>query len=265
LRLSGSRLLFASWVGLCAGCDSSHLAVVPSDCLISQVGYPQGFVNPANPCQSCQKDVATMSWSDTPGICCIGGVPFNQGDSNPTSACDVCHPDLDPGAWSRLPDGARCGDGGEVCVLHQCRPGCLIDGRYWVPDSGVVVDGYRPSCDACYPDVSVNSWTKMSIGSQCGDGPSFCSPLHPVDDGGPLACFCRGVDSVCDGISFTGCCNGSCEERVVGDSSGFFCCLDRSEDCALFAARQCCSGVCCPKPGAPDGSYGYCGLANGGC
>jgi hypothetical protein len=122
----------------------------PPPCEIDGLLYPNGTLNPANPCQICDGGTA---WSESTELFC--------GDGNQHCCNGACC-----GA------GQCCSSSGS-CDINGCTPeGCLIDGTQY--QDGTL----NPNniCESCQIDVSTTSWSpEGNGGNMCGDtGQQFC-------------------------------------------------------------------------------------------
>ena len=67
------------------------------DCTIARTKFPNGALNPANPCQSCQGDVIQTAWTNLSAGSKCGGPPHGACDAQDT--CDgrgLCVANYDP-------------------------------------------------------------------------------------------------------------------------------------------------------------------------
>ncbi|UCF33526.1 MAG: VCBS repeat-containing protein, partial [Phycisphaerales bacterium] len=229
-----------------AGCVHE---LAPDACLIDDVCYNDGDLNPANDCEQCDLSLAQTAWSPLdPGVAC--GDPTDDDCTDPDT-CDgagVCLP-------NHVLDGTVCDDAlfcneGETCTSGVCGGGSAVDcddGLACTADScdesgdaclneidpgACVIDGAcyldgdsNPAndCELCDPLLSQTQWSLRDAGSSCGDptdddctdpdtcdGAGVCLPNHVLDG------------SVCDDGLF---CNEgeTCTSGVCGGGAGLNC------------------------------------------
>ena len=146
------------------------------------------FVNPSNPCESCQPGTSTTAWTNisdgtacgttlmnvcssgacTPG-CFINGAVYDSAAPSPNNACQTCQPGTSTTAFTNAMDGASCGNG-QFCAGGQCGTQCVIAGTTYT--TGTV----NPNnvCQVCQPGTSTIAWTSYVAGTSCGTG-EFCN------------------------------------------------------------------------------------------
>jgi hypothetical protein len=132
-------------------------------CTIDGVDYPDGTVNPANPCEYCEAVNHPTAWMYKthgrcgpalnqfccfgvccdPGVCCslgrgscdpedpcdgctIEGAFYYDGEPNPANSCDYCKASRDATSWSYMGDGGMCEDD---LYRHCCNGACCADGE----------------------------------------------------------------------------------------------------------------------------------------
>jgi hypothetical protein len=138
----------STWTAVATGtpCGSDDTKVCSAgacidDCYIAGNSYPQGTLDPANPCKSCQRTVSISAWTDvSTGTACgaddsevcnngscvddcyIAGDLYRANTTDPANACESCQPSVSTTAWSPLTTYATCGTGGfcydGVCAMY---------------------------------------------------------------------------------------------------------------------------------------------------
>jgi FG-GAP-like repeat len=158
---------------------------VPTACQIDATLYQRDAANPVNPCQSCQPQASSVSWSNLPsgatcgsggtcmgGICragcVIAGVFYPAGASSPTNACLACQPPASSSSWTGVTGVPRSGScpTGQLCSAGACMPGC------WIGGTGFPAGTANPdnACEICQPGSSISSWSGRDQGTPCGAG-----------------------------------------------------------------------------------------------
>ncbi len=182
------------------------------DCLIDSECIPNGFVNPANPCQKCDTAQSTTAWSDNDGQACDDGLYCTVNDTCSSGECAAvareCSDDIDcTGTETCDETNDTCVAGNSTCdepescdaITDTCVTSC----------TGCVIsdvcygDGQANPlgpCEMCDVEASSAAWTDKEDGSACDD-----------DE------FCNGEEDTC----FEGICTPSDVSPCPDD--GFFC------------------------------------------
>ncbi len=163
-------------------------------CLIDDICYPEGAVNPANTCESCQTAVRTDDWSILgAGTPCEDGNFCTNGET-----CDMfgnCVGGSDPCVDGIPCTDDTCDEDTDACVYPIQDGKCLIGGVCY--DNG----DRNPanSCQECRSTSRKDAWTPLSEGAACDDG-LFCTLTDTCNAAG----LCTGTGSRCDdGITCT--------------------------------------------------------------
>ncbi len=178
--------------GMCDGnevCGEQAPNVCGCPCNIGGTCYPDGAVNPSNPCEVCDPPESTTSWSLDVGRTCSDEDPCTtddicrtdgscRGDEVQCTASSVCrtascNPSNGACEERDVPDGSVCPGAGPSCVSYSCQSGscqsaidsgsCLISGScYSTGDS-------QPGdlCQQCRPGISQTSWSLANSGTPC--------------------------------------------------------------------------------------------------
>jgi hypothetical protein len=164
-------------------CNITHTCIAGTctdGCKIGGIYYTSGYLNPANPCQSCDDfrkatDWTTLADGSSCGSmkqcntgtcydhCNIQGSTQPVGAVNPGNACLGCQPGVSLTAWTPLPTGVSCGSGG-VCSAGTCLDGCTIDGMH----RAIGEVNPQNSCQECQPILSLATWSDRAFGTSCG-------------------------------------------------------------------------------------------------
>ncbi len=232
---------------LLAACtpNEGNNPVCTSGCLIGTVCYPNGVLNPANPCQVCRAAASASTWSNNDGASCddqlfcttsdactggvCSGVARNCADAIGCNGVESC----DEGAEACVAGTPTC-DTNQVCELASdacvttCT-GCAIGGVCYGDGQVNPTD----SCLVCTPGSSTTAWTNHD-GASCDDG-LFCTVADTCASG-----ICSGGARDCaDAIG----CNGveSCDEGAEACVAGTPTC-DADEICDT--AHDACVATC---------------------
>ncbi len=177
------------------------------DCLIDNVCYADGDLNPENDCLACIPEISTTEWSERPEGSSCGNLQDTDCDS--PDACDGDgHCEV-----NYKPDNTLCSDeaGGNVCTFNLCDDGACTHPPVPVGvPCGDTTDRQCDGPDQCNGGGACDPNYKLA-GVACGDqsdtqcdDPNFCDGLggclenHAVD-GIPCddASVCTGGDA-CD-------------------------------------------------------------------
>jgi hypothetical protein len=155
-------------------------------CLIGDLCYGSGLVNPENACEVCDASADATGWTPLEGVGCDDDLFCTVND-----ACD------ETGACT---GAARACDDDDTCTLDSCaedlarcehaatETSCLID-------QACVADGVaNPAngCLGCDPATSTSAWTALA-GEACDDG-LFCTLGDTCSSSGA----CAGAQNPCD-------------------------------------------------------------------
>ena len=186
------------------------------DCAISTRCYYDGESDPDNPCQVCDVDQSTTSWTYlgdgttcddgrwcTIGDQCLAGICGTVRDCADTVACttDLCNEETD--ACDNLPKDGNCNngdwcDGEETCdPVDDCQPGTP-------PDCG---DGVTCTDDTC--NETTDTCESMANNANCDNG-EWCDGDETCD----AALDCQiGTTVDCSGLGDQ-CNDGVCDDTV---------------------------------------------------
>lgn len=142
-----------------SGCGSGqvcHTGSCQTGCVIGNVYYAGGALNPANACQTCQPATNTSTWTNTDSVtgcgsgqvcragscqagCIIDAVYYPDNAPNtPSLGCGSCKASTSTTAWTSVADGTSCGSSGLTCMTGWCQN--LLASNQDFPYS-VTVDG----------------------------------------------------------------------------------------------------------------------------
>ncbi len=206
-------------------------------CLVEGTCFPDGVVNPANPCEVCAAALAATAWSANDGGLCDDGAFCTTGDVCAAGACAGAPRACDDGiacngvatcneSASACEPGTPTCSGGQICdalsgaCVLECT-GCLIDGACYGDGQ---LDALNP-CQTCKVAVTRSAWS-ANEGARCDDG-AFCT-----DGDVCTGTTCGGAARVCDdGVA----CDGAetCDEAANACAPGVTTC----------AAAQVCDGA----------------------
>jgi len=223
-------------------------------CLIDGVCYPDGVVDPANPCQKCNISRSQSDWSGNNGAVCddgkfctdndkcfqgeCAGIETNPDDGIDCNGKETCNDESDKIETT----GNQCVDL-QVCdtetgnCVDTCPDGCVIESVCY--GDGQVNPGNN--CQKCDPKTDASGWSALGDGTTCDDG-KFCTEDDKCTSG-----TCSGTDiDPDDGVN----CNGSetCnDETDMIDTTGNQCvdtqfcdyladqCVDNCPGCLIDA------------------------------
>ena len=228
-----------------------------SGCLISDICYPNGVANPANPCQICDVATSATAFSDDDGASCDDGVFCTEGDTCGGGTCGGSARDCGDGiacngdetcdeVSSACVAGTPTCTGGQLCdaigdaCVSEC-PGCAIDGVCY----GEGQRNPASPCELCESATSASSWT-ANDGASCDDG-LFCTTGDVC-----TGTTCGGSARVCaDSVA----CNGdeTCDETADSCAAGTTTCTggtlcDQSSDACVATCSGCVIGGVCYAP-----------------
>ena len=83
------------------------------DCVIDDVCYNDGDLNPANNCEICDPAATAIAWSSNEGETCDDGLWCTENDQCTAGACDGAPRDCDDGAFCTGVES--CNDGTDAC------------------------------------------------------------------------------------------------------------------------------------------------------
>ncbi len=241
----------------CGSGGICHTGACVSGCEIGGVYYPASAANPNDPCQTCQPDAKTSTWSSiADGTSCgngqvckggscgtqcdIGGTVYSSGTANPSNACESCQPGTSTTVWTPIANGTSCGTG-EVCNGSSCVSGCFINSVVYT--SGTA----NPSnaCQSCLPTTSTTIWSDNTASCNgdagtCSEGICLvCQPNALGCNGAqPKQCNASGtawqdVGAACSGATPT-CTDGVCTSTppsCAAGGAGMTDCGTASESC----------------------------------
>ena len=169
-------------------------------CLIDGICYPEGSINPANTCESCQTLVSTTDWSIV-----AAGTPCEDGNfCTDGETCDMfgnCIGGGDPCVDGIPCTDDTCDEDTDACVYPIQDGMCLIGGVCYNNGDRNPAN----SCQECRSLSSQDSWTGLPEGTACDDL-LFCTLTDTCNAAG----LCVGSGSTCDdGVD---CTHDTCNE-----------------------------------------------------
>ena len=192
-------------------------------------------------------DVTTVVYADCDG-CLIMEICYEPGEMNPTNSCQYCDPAQAIEWWSMLPDGDACADnwfcnGADTCFDGACSEHagdpCPDDGLYC--NGGEVCNELDDECGhtpapSCPDD-----------GVYC-NGLEFCD--EEIDDCNHAGLTCVDDGVWCNGAEFCDAGTDQCEHEFPGPSNprcpndGLYCngeeiCDEDNEQCAIENVPEC--------------------------
>ena len=200
-RRSSSRrsaVLLAGVVLLAACAPEGGGDAAPCGCSISGSCLDAGALNPSNPCQLCDPESATTSWSTKPdGARC-------DADANGCTVGDACRSGACvPGSAAPCDDGFSCT--ADSCAntgaaTHLCE-NTLVAGKCLVASRCRAAGELHPTnaCQVCDPGRATTSWSNAPDGTSCSD-PDGCTIGDACQAG---ACAPGAAVSCDDGLSCT--------------------------------------------------------------
>jgi hypothetical protein len=197
-------------------CDTNEICDLSQDeciavctgCVVSNLCYGDGQVDPANPCSVCDPAASTISWTNNDGAACDDAVFCNGTDTCASGTCSVNSGD--PCA----DDGIFC-NGTEVC--NEDTDSCESSGDPCTGEDICFED--RDEC--CIPNVAVSDLACNADGDAVAT--DSCNDLFVVDDCADVngtctngVCGCAGNYSgeACDGCA-PGWTGGACDKCFV--------------------------------------------------
>ncbi|MBW2704316.1 MAG: hypothetical protein JRF33_26150 [Deltaproteobacteria bacterium] len=201
-------------VALCEGCG------IDGQCV------PDGFANPANPCQLCDVAASASAWTDADGTTCDDGLfctvedvcsggscsgsPMDCTDGIVCNGAETCDEDADAcvAGTPACGEGQLCDPSNDTCVT-LCE-GCEIDGLC-VPDGFFDPDN---DCQQCDLATDPANWTALD-GVTCDD-----------------ELFCNGQD-FCDA--------GQCQIHQGEPCDALETCHEEDDTCCVPEAYQACN------------------------
>ncbi|HRE90868.1 MAG TPA: hypothetical protein PK095_17220, partial [Myxococcota bacterium] len=196
-------------------------------CLIGGACFANGQFNPLNPCERCDTDISTATWTRAPNTCQIDGACYPANAVNPQNACQVCQPNVSPTQWTTATN--TCQIGGQCWAANQANPNspcqicnplvstsswsqanntCQIQGQCYA--AGVTRPGVQ--CQLCDPQRSATGWSLAGANVSCDDN-NACSAQSFCNGAG----LCVGDTSCNDGVA---CTEDICYPQVGCDNSG---------------------------------------------
>lgn len=251
--------------GTCTGtdvCDAASGACVAtcSGCTIDGTCYGRGQLNPSSPCQVCDADASTTTWSNADGASCDDGEFCTVGDACLGGAC--------AGTSARAcDDGVAC-DGAESCdeASDRCIAGTTTCAANTTCDvasdtcvaacTGCVIAGtcygdgqINPlnQCEQCDASTSQSAWTART--ASCDDG-AYCTDGDTCVAG---VCTPGAARTCADAVS----CNGveTCDEASDRCLPGTpTCAAGQMCDAATDACTISCAGCAIAGTCYPDGA-----------
>jgi hypothetical protein len=223
--------------------------------------------------------------------CTIEGVDYAHGEPNPENPCEVCDSEVSTESWSEAPFLTKCGNGDQICCHGVCCPngdccnpqfsfcsiewcgtvdpcpyieepcGCTIDGQFY--ENRTI--NPNNECEWCDPYWSTTSWSSRPPYIRCGPfGDRLCCDGICCETG---SC-CRFGSDICEAGApgCVGCTIGGryfgdgfrnpddpCQQCNVAESTtswsmsppGRVCEAVIDDDGVYWGDRVCCQGVCC--------------------
>ncbi|MCH9035417.1 MAG: hypothetical protein IID42_13095 [Planctomycetes bacterium] len=175
------------------GTSTCENIIAQNSCLIDDICYLSGQLDPAESCRLCTSSLSQTDWSNRPaGFAC--------GDASDT---DCNHPDTCDGAGTCLanqePNGATCTDEGNDCTRDFCNGGFCLH-RPWasgtrcgdatdVPCNGADTCDGSGSClnnvlpdDAPCPNGNFCDGAELCLGGVCQSADPPCDPEAELCD-----------------------------------------------------------------------------------
>ncbi len=233
-------------------------------CLIGGMVVAPGDINPLNPCEICDPDTVTTSYTGVAdgtscdddnkctnndvcqlGVC--GGAVETCNDNNPCTD-ESCNPATGCLFLTAPEDGNSCADDGDSCTADLCSNGvcthpidsnsCFIDNTCYPAGAS---DPSAP-CMQCNPLVSKTSFTAATAGAACDDG-LFCTTGETCDAVGQ----CSGAPRDCSNL------DGPCVASVT--------CNENTDQC-LVASLEPIDTPCNTNDLCSVGTCGVGGICN---
>ncbi|MGH2533099.1 MAG: hypothetical protein ACRDJW_12445 [Thermomicrobiales bacterium] len=182
---------------------------------------------------TCQADGACVGVVRA-GACLIAGACYQAGERNLDAPCQVCDPDQSSTTWTNLPQGAACDDANacthaEACDGQGvCQPSLLV---VCFPTQPCQQNGTcDPATGACRYEPAPAGTRCRPAADRCAqdavcDGASVACPAHHAPK--PAGTLCRAAptpcdtDVVCDGASLV------CPDVPLACDDGLDCTEDR--------------------------------------
>ncbi|MCK4658584.1 MAG: thrombospondin type 3 repeat-containing protein, partial [Phycisphaerae bacterium] len=138
-------------------------------CLIDDVCYNDGNLNPANDCQECNSTLDPLGWSNrTNGTSCDDGLFCNENETCTDGVCGGGNANLCDDSLDCTTDS--CNEDTDTCE-HTTNVGtCLID-EVCYGDGAV---NPANDCEECNSSLDQFDWSNRANGSTCDDG-LFCN------------------------------------------------------------------------------------------
>lgn len=192
--------------------DSCDFVLQADACVIDELCYPAGVVNPRNACETCDPAVDASGWTALQGAACD--------DARFCTVQDACDGE---GVCTGAP---RTCDDGDTCTRDTCVEGLArcenapTDVSCWI-DGACVADGVvspANACLACDPATSERSWTTRTglacddglhctVGDECSSAGACVGSLDTCEDGLPCTLDrCDEVTAACEHILLPGTC-----------------------------------------------------------
>ncbi len=143
---------------------------------------------------ACDEATGACSHTRNPGTCLIDNVCYSSGAINPANACEVCDAAADPDGWSAAvcPDDALSCTTATCDPVAGCgqainADSCLIDGDCYA--SGAV--NPADSCTVCDPASDQEDWSPCMHGGVCYNGAcvsAISGELTPSSPHGAVHC-----------------------------------------------------------------------------
>jgi hypothetical protein len=247
---------------------------VCSGCIIAGLCYPEGSVNPGNPCQWCASASSKLAWSNHDGAVCDDGLFCTGADSCSAGQCTVhagsgCDDKVACNGVETCNETAkRCAAGTSTCTAGQvcdittnacvaACAGCTVAGVCY-PDG---VANPTNACQWCATASSKTAWSNHD-GAACDDG-LFCTGADSCSAGQCSVHAGSGCDDKigCNGVET---CNETTKRCVAGTSTctGTQVCDIASNSCVGGCTGCKIGGVCYPDGVVnPSNSCQWCSVA----
>ena len=232
-----------------AGGGTRGLSDVCSDgCLVDSVCYPDGVLNPSNPCEICSPATSSTAFVPNDGQTCDDGAFCTVADTCAGGSCVGTTRSCDDeiactGVETCDEDADLCGAGtgscsaGQICDASsgECAlacAGCLISDTCYGDGQ---VNPLNP-CQVCTLAAAQSDWS-ANDGASCDDG-LFCTDNDTCSAG---ACVGGGDRECGDGVS----CNGTeaCDEDADICAAGTSTCTaNKICDVAMDSCTATCTG-----------------------
>ncbi|MCC7535111.1 MAG: hypothetical protein IT379_02790, partial [Deltaproteobacteria bacterium] len=140
-------------------CVSGSCVRIPVDgCAIDGTCFPEGAIDPTNPCRSCQPAMRADAWTSLPGgTSCDDGSVCTEDDRCSEGRC-IGGPSVDCSDGDACTEDA-CSEAAGGCTHTVVRSHCVIDGACYGEGQSAPFD----TCLVCAPSSDPRGWTRRSV------------------------------------------------------------------------------------------------------